>query len=349
MKNFKTIMAFIGVFVGAGFASGQEIMQYFTSFGLWGIAGVVVATLFFGFVGMVLMELGSYYNAESHADVLSNLSPPVLYRIIDTILIFTLFTVGVVMLAGAGANLNQQFGLPVWIGSALAGILIVLIGMLGTDKIVSILSYITPFLIVLVLIISGVTFFFGDFSFQELDPIARDLTSPLPNWFLSGLNYASFNITFGASMVFVMAGQERQKDAKMSGLIGGICIGILILLNNLTLFATIENVSQYSLPMLALAEYIHPILGFLMAIILFVLIWGTGISVFYSFTTRFSESGSKKFMIILTLAVLVGYGLSFLGFTSLVAAVYPIIGYAGFLLIAVLVVGWFRMKETKEQ
>lgn len=348
MKRIRSIMAFIGIFVGAGFASGQEIMQYFTSFGLWGIAGAFVATLLFGFVGMVLMELGSYYNAESHEDVLEKITHPVLYRIIDIILIFTVFTVGVVMLAGAGSNLNQQFGLPIWIGSALAGILIILIGMMGTDKIVSILSYITPFLIVIVLIISGITLFFADFSFQELDPIARDLTSPISNWFLSGLNYASFNITFGASMVFVMAGQEKQKNAKISGLIGGIGIGILILLNNLTLFATVENVSQYSLPMLALAEYIHPILGFLMAIILFVLIWGTGISMFYSFTTRFSESGSKKFMIILTLAVLVGYGLSFFGFTSLVSAVYPIIGYAGFLLIFALTVGWFRMKKTKQ-
>lgn len=32
----KIASAFIGIIVGAGFASGQEVLQYFTSFGHWG-------------------------------------------------------------------------------------------------------------------------------------------------------------------------------------------------------------------------------------------------------------------------------------------------------------------------
>ena len=33
-------MAFIGVVVGAGFASGQEAMQFFVAFGKWGLWGL---------------------------------------------------------------------------------------------------------------------------------------------------------------------------------------------------------------------------------------------------------------------------------------------------------------------
>ncbi|SPU53046.1 Uncharacterized membrane protein [Bordetella trematum] len=40
MSNFSNIariaMAFVGVVVGAGFASGQETLQFFSSFGYWG-------------------------------------------------------------------------------------------------------------------------------------------------------------------------------------------------------------------------------------------------------------------------------------------------------------------------
>ena len=43
-KSFQIGAAFIGVIVGAGFASGQEILQFFTSFGAIGIAGSIVAT-----------------------------------------------------------------------------------------------------------------------------------------------------------------------------------------------------------------------------------------------------------------------------------------------------------------
>lgn len=105
-KIFRIVMAFIGIFTGAGFASGQEIMQYFTSFGLWGIAGSLVATILFGFVGMILLDLGSRYNANSHLDVFDTIANKVVSRIIDVVLLVTLFRIGVVMIAGAGSNLN---------------------------------------------------------------------------------------------------------------------------------------------------------------------------------------------------------------------------------------------------
>ncbi len=40
-KSFEMAGAFIGVIVGAGFASGQEILQFFTSFGWWGVVGTI--------------------------------------------------------------------------------------------------------------------------------------------------------------------------------------------------------------------------------------------------------------------------------------------------------------------
>lgn len=48
-KSLQIGGAFVGLIVGAGFASGQEIMQYFTSFGIMGIVGGIVATIAFAF------------------------------------------------------------------------------------------------------------------------------------------------------------------------------------------------------------------------------------------------------------------------------------------------------------
>jgi len=345
----KIIMAFMGVFTGAGFASGQEIVQYFTSFGYWGIAGAILATILFAFVGMILVQFGSYYQATSHKDVFSSFTNKILYRIIDVIIVITLFVIGVVMLAGAGSNLNQQFNLPVWLGSAIVGLLIIGIGMLGTSNVISTISSITPFLIVFVLLISATTLLSTDFSFQELDPVARNLNSILPHWALSAVNYAAFNITFGASMAFVIGGEEKnQKVATYGGLLGGIGVGLLILLNHLSLFASVEQVGQSSLPMLALAENLHPIAGFLMAVVLFTLIWSTGMSLFYSFTSRFSDPGTKKFNIIMSIAVLVAFGLSSFGFTDLISNFYPLVGFAGFFIIAILIYGWVKVRKTNK-
>lgn len=345
-KIFRIVMAFIGVFTGAGFASGQEIMQYFTSFGLWGIAGSVVATVIFSFVGMVMLELGSHYNASTHIDVFNNITNKAISRVIDIGLMITIFGIGVVMLAGAGSNLNQQFDLPIWIGSSILGVAIILVGMLDTEKVISAISSITPFLLIFVLIISSYILLFTDYSFQELDPVARSLSSTLPQWTVSAVNYAAFNITFGASMAFVVGGEEKnQKTAAIGGLIGGIGVGLLILLNNLSIFAAVEEASQYPLPMLVLAEKVHPIAGLLMSIILFVLIWSTGMSLFYSFASRLAESGTKKFNLILIGSVIIGFGLSFFGFTNLISYFYPIVGYAGILFIGVMVYGWFKKRK----
>ncbi|MBN6205889.1 hypothetical protein JYK21_05440 [Ralstonia pickettii] len=50
-KSFQIGSAFVGLIAGAGFASGQEVMQYFTSFGIWGTVGGILATLLFIFLG----------------------------------------------------------------------------------------------------------------------------------------------------------------------------------------------------------------------------------------------------------------------------------------------------------
>ena len=127
MKNvLKMGSAFIGIIVGAGFASGQEILQYFTSFGLLGIVGAIISTALFAYLGMTLTRLGSRMRTTSHKEVIYKISGRYLGIIVDYIIIFTLFGVGAVMIAGAGSNLNQQFGLPPVVGSLLMVVLVFL-------------------------------------------------------------------------------------------------------------------------------------------------------------------------------------------------------------------------------
>ncbi len=50
--------AFIAFLVGSGFATGQEIMQYFVSYGFMGIAGAVVVFVLFLYVGVSFITVG---------------------------------------------------------------------------------------------------------------------------------------------------------------------------------------------------------------------------------------------------------------------------------------------------
>ncbi|UNU72502.1 hypothetical protein LU293_05100 [Moraxella nasovis] len=59
--NFKKIMlialSYVGIIVGAGVASGQDILQYFMSFGNWGMVGVVLLGLLSVIFGGITLYL----------------------------------------------------------------------------------------------------------------------------------------------------------------------------------------------------------------------------------------------------------------------------------------------------
>ncbi|WP_339253376.1 hypothetical protein NSQ43_04490 [Sporosarcina sp. FSL W8-0480] len=345
-KVLKIASAFIGIIVGAGFASGQEILQYFTSFGIMGIAAAILSTALFAYLGMVLTRLGSRMRATSHKDVIYKISGRFLGILIDYIIIFTLFGVGVVMIAGAGSNLEQQFGVPPVIGSLLMVALIFISILMNVDEVVAIIGSITPFLILSIIVVSVYCLLTMDQSFASLDVLANEVPTTLPNWFISAINYVSFNIAVGASMSLVMGGEEKnEKTAALGGLIGGFGLGILILLSHLAIFSKVKTIADVDLPMLAIINEISPILAIFMAFILYGMIFNTAVSMFYAFGARFTKAGTRNFKMFVFITLLIGFGLSFLRFKLLVAYFYPWIGYLGLLLSVILIITSFRMPK----
>src|SRR5699024_7974550 len=146
-KIIKIGSAFIGIVVGAGFASGQEILQYFTSCGYLGTAGAIVATILFAYLGMTLTKLGSRTQTTSHKTVIYQISSRYLGVIVDYVIIFSLCIIGFVLIDGAGAILQQRFGLPSLMGSLIMGFLVIVTVMLNVQRVISGIGSLTPLLI----------------------------------------------------------------------------------------------------------------------------------------------------------------------------------------------------------
>ncbi|PSL40385.1 putative membrane protein YkvI [Planomicrobium soli] len=347
MKNsIKMGSAFIGIIVGAGFASGQEILQYFTSFGTLGIVIAAIATALFAYLGMNLTLLGSRMQTTSHKEVVYGISGKTFGRVVDYIIIFTLFGVGVVMIAGAGSLFSQQFGLPAIVGSILMTVLVIVTIMLNVHKVIAIIGSVTPFLILMVIGLAIYSLLTMDGSFADLDAIAQQQKSAVSNWFLSAFNYVSFNIALGASMAIVMGGTEKdEKVAARGGLIGGLGLGVLIILSHLAIFSKIDVVGNADMPMLQIANDISPILGFIMSIILFGMIFNTAVGMVFAFSARFFTLGTLKFRIFVVITGVVSFILSFVGFKGLVSDFYPIVGYLGFFLVGAIIVAAFRYNK----
>ena len=82
-KSIRVALAFVGLLVGAGFASGQEVIQYFLAYGYWGLVGSIVAGIIIVVVGSTLFQLGSFYLADDHSAVFKNVSKPLVSKFMD--------------------------------------------------------------------------------------------------------------------------------------------------------------------------------------------------------------------------------------------------------------------------
>ena len=103
MKNSVNLAgAYIGIIIGAGFASGQEVLQFFTSFGIYSVLGIIVATVLFAFLGMQVTQLGCALQTRSHKGIIDHICGRYLGRVVDVMITFFLFGVTVIMIAGSG-------------------------------------------------------------------------------------------------------------------------------------------------------------------------------------------------------------------------------------------------------
>ena len=65
MRTIKIGLALVGLLVGAGFATGKEVTQYFVSFGTMGVWGVLVAAITTAGTAIVAMTAGSFSSPKS--------------------------------------------------------------------------------------------------------------------------------------------------------------------------------------------------------------------------------------------------------------------------------------------
>ncbi len=344
VKQTVTIaLAFVGLLVGAGFASGQEVIQYFISFGTMGLWGVVVAGVIMCFAGAVILQMGSYFLADEHNAVFRHVAHPIVSRFLDVSTTLTLFCIGFVMIAGAGSNLEQQFGLPTWVGAALMTALVLVSGFLNVEKISQVIGAITPLIIIAVVVAGAYTLFNLPETTSGLSEIAAQEPSALPHWLLSAVNYTAMALMLGLSMLLVIGGNSlNPKTAGYGGLVGGIVFTVLLFILAFVLFLNIEDISGADMPLLAVFANMNPAVAVIVALVIYAMIYNTAIGMFYALGKRLTAKRPEKFRSVFVIGTLAGFLVSFLGFSNLLGWVYPVLGYIGMVMIVVMVTAWVR-------
>jgi len=352
LRGFREIAriaaAFVGIIVGAGFASGQEIVQFFSSFGITGLAGVAFSTILFTLFAAALSGLGHHFNAASHKDALYAISGYPASVFLDALITIFMLAVLVIMFAGGSALVEQLSGVPAIWGALLITAISVLIVWLGLQKLITIICCVTPLMVLLVVIVASTAFPGMTDSAGAMERAALKLPAASNHWFLASVLYVSFNIVAGAPFLIIMGSRATSRRVALrGGMLGGILLGLLMLLLAASFYVRASEIAEVPLPSLYLAMRASPVFGFLMAFVIFASILNTAVGVLYSFAARLSETSPSRFRPASAVGAALAFGGSLLGFTQLINKIYPFFGYLGLVLMVWILFAWFRFRPWR--
>lgn len=343
--TFQVAATYIGAIMGAGFASGQEIQQFFVNFGKWGITGILLSAVLFSALGWIMLDLQSKWSVSSYSDFFKRLIGEKWGLKADYFISILLFVGLIAMLSGSGALFNQYFGLSSWIGILLtAGVIFLALwfkgeGVLWINTVLIPLKFIFCFGIALLAILYG---FQGDG-----EGVITPMTNPLiKNWALSAILYVSFNLTF-ALVVFASLGREIQKPGARRGTVfGGISLGLFAGVIGGALMAFPE-VKTFEIPMVAVAGKLGEWPAFFYVFVLWFAMITAAVGNAFSLVTRIINSSKVHDRTATLLLLFVAFPLAGVKFSVIVKVLYPLLAYLGLIFLPILIHKWVRTIKLK--
>lgn len=342
----KLGLAFAGSFLGAGYVSGQELWQFFGSFGAKGIAGLCIAVAVLFLMGVMMTRLNQLTGfADADKLVVCWNAAPLRIAVVALESVF-LFGVVVIMTAGVGALANQLFGLPLWIGSLAFVIVVAAVSLAGLSGMVSAFSLTVP-------ILAGVTLLFGVLSVIKggfcIPHGSSDGSNPLmSSWLIAAIAFACYNVFGSIAIVAPLGGHIKSKSHTYWGIGLGAALLFTIAVSVLLSMGAFPEAADAELPMLALASSLNEYLGYIYALLLLLAMFGTALSSLVAFTNLLClkssklEKGRVSFVIVCAALVFCG---SLFGFGDLIGVVYPIFGYLSSVFIILMAVHYFKVRK----
>jgi len=342
LSPFTIALTYVGTVVGAGFASGQEVLQFFSAFGGWGLLGTALATGLFIFFGLAIMELGHKVQAKSHLPVIQAAGGRWAGTTMDLIITFFLFGALVTMAAGSGAIFTEQFRLPALAGGLLLLGLTLVTVLLGISRVIDSISLVAPVLLASVLGLSLITIL------AQPQGLAANLAwidpakTAVPYWPLAALLYTSYNLILSVAVLAPLGALSGAVALRRGAVWGGLGLGAGVLAIAAAILTVAPQVAGLEVPMIAVAGLTSPYIRSFYSVVLFAEVYTTAVASLYGFTSRLTEPDSRAYRGLAVLASAAAFILARFGFSTIVGTLYPAAGFAGLLLMGALAYGYLR-------
>jgi len=333
--------AIVAFLIGSGFATGQEILQYFTSYGYWGVFGTgLLVLVLISYVCVEFFTVGQAKQFERPSMIFHYYCGRHLGTFFDFFSVLFVFLSFTVMVAGAGAVFQEHYGLSKHIGGIGLATAVGITVWFGLKSLVDVIGKIGP-LIVLIAVglgVLGIVANPGGIAEGNALLPQLELTRASTNWVMSALSYVGFCMLWLAAFLTALGRTAHsRREAASGGLLGGIVFSAACMVVGLGLLANIARVNGTEIPMLVLADDLSPVLASGISVMILAGIYTTAIPLLWTVSSRFFADRTPRFKY-LTLALAAAgtvIGL-LLPFSQMVNVVYVINGYVGILLLVLM-------------
>ena len=325
-NGLKWMFLILGTVIGAGYASGRELWEFF---GAESGLAIFIFTILFIVCCYVIMRISMDQQSEHFSPVLVKLVGPKLSKVYEIIILLYLFTTTIVMLAGGGAAL-QVFFIPYWVGIIIISSLLILLFVYGVNGMIAVNTWIIP---IIVLVLGGILIYSTDMSAIT----ASSLFEKQNNW-PSAFTFTALNILPLVAVLSAVGNKVTcKKEIMIASLGSGLVLGIISFVYNETLLAVATKIEFFEIPLFAIIQSYPYYMLFFMTLLLWVAIYTTAASGLLGLTTRLRSLFNLPLWVVCTIMLAVMIPFTTFGFSVLVSVLYPLFGLINlYLLVAIL-------------
>ncbi len=330
-KILKIVFVIIASFVGAGFASGKEIYEFFFIYGKKGIQGIAISFIIISLVIYKVLKICKKNKINSYSEFCfcivnqNKFFSIVLNNIINIFLLVSFF----IMISGFSSLLQQEFNINKIVGTLIIVSLIILVLLKNVNGLVKISNYLIPIFVFFLLIIMIKDSNYLNFLKNPIDEKIIKYVF-LNNWFIKSILYASYNCTVLIPVIVLIS--EKIKNEKSCMCISIITLMMLIILS-ISVFnlLTLGDDITYSLemPIISIMQKYSNMYRIIYIFLIAISIITTAISEGLSFLNN-TTTNRKKYIKNLIIISFIAIPVSQISFGTLVKMLYPALGLIGF-------------------
>ncbi len=337
----KIASVYSGAILGAGFASGKEITEYFISYGQKGIYGLILSGILFGVVGFAVMDITYKYNIKSYKEFTDIVLGKFVGNIMEWVSVIFMFILFSTMLSASSAMAEQSKNFsPKFVVIGLSVVCIITF-MFDIKAIIFVNSIVSP-----ILLFGGI--FLGLYAFLEkIIPVGIDIVKLKDNWITSAIIYVAYNIITAISVLSSMGELiTKRKIALYGGLLGGFTLGIMGICLGLGILVNYNEIAKLQLPVLNIVNKYGITIKNFYLIMLMLAIYTTATINGYTAITWATKRFKINRIIFMFLFVIAGFLVGQLEFAKFINVIYPIFGYIGMFEIIVILIDFLFIKHS---